>query len=139
MTDDLVAAATTWIGVPWRHLGRDRARGVDCVGLLIKCAHQIGVATDFDTRNYGRRPVPTDFLREMRGQLVQIQKREMAHGDVGVFREPRHPCHVGILEVDNHGQRWIIHAYAPHRKVTRDPLDGERLARLLMAFRLPPN
>lgn len=134
--DELVAAARTWLDVRWRHLGRDRARGVDCVGLVIRCAHQIGV-TDFDTRNYGRRPVPTDFLREMRGQLVQIQKRDMGHGDIGVFREPRHPCHVGIVDVDESGQRWIIHAYAPHRKVTRDPLTGERLDRLLMAFRLP--
>ena len=135
--DDFVAAARTWIDVPWRHLGRDRARGVDCVGLLIKAAHQIGVATDFDDRDYGRRPVPSEFLRRLRGRLVQIQKREMGHGDIGVFREPRHPCHVGIVDVDEQGRRWIIHAYAPYRKVVRDPLTGERLDRLLMAFRLP--
>lgn len=134
--DDLAAVARTWVGVPWRHLGRDRIRGVDCVGLVIKCAHQIG-ATDFDTKNYGRRPVPTDFLREMRDQLVQIQKQNMGHGDIGVFREPRHPCHTGIVDVDEQGRRWIIHSYAPYRKVIREPLTGQRLGRLLMAFRLP--
>ena len=133
LEDRIVEQANTWIGVPYRDKGRNRF-GVDCVGLIIKVAHELGL-TDYDTMNYPRRPNPVDFLREMRDHLVQQPLAQAGHGMVAVFREPLHPCHTGILEVDAQGRRWVIHAYAPARKVIREPLVGARESNMLMALR----
>jgi cell wall-associated NlpC family hydrolase len=135
LRDELAKAARGWVDVPYKHLGRTRY-GVDCVGLLIKSAHEVGFTT-YDTTNYGRRPQPKDFLRELKDQLDRIQKREAGHGDVLVFREPRHPCHVGILDAGDDGRLHVVHAYAPMRKVVREPMTDERWSNAVMGFRVP--
>lgn len=129
---EIVEEAKSWIGVPYRHAGRDRF-GVDCAGLIIKTAHNCGIS-DYDTTNYPKRPVPNDFLREMKSHLDRRPKKEAGHGSVLVFREPRHPCHSAILEIDERGERWIIHSYAPARKVIREHLSVERWSNCVMAF-----
>lgn len=130
-----VEAARSWIGVRYKHLGRDRY-GVDCIGVVIKSAHEVGW-TDYDTLNYPRRPNPKDFLRELNNQLIRIPKKQVGHGDVAVFAEPRHPCHTGIIDIDERGRKYVIHAYAPAKMVLREPLTHDRLERLVMAFRVP--
>ena len=118
--------------MPYRHAGRNR-NGIDCVGLIIKVAHELGLS-EYDTTNYGRRPVPADFLREMRDHLVAVPASRLDHGEIAVFTEPRHPCHVGIIERDG-ADLYVIHAYALARKVVRDRLIGERLERVLLGVR----
>jgi cell wall-associated NlpC family hydrolase len=131
----LVEQVRTWEGVPYKDKGRDRG-GVDCIGLLILAAKDARIS-GHDTLNYPRRPVPRDFLRELKGHMDRIQKREAGHGDVLVFEEPRHPCHVGVLEADARGQLWVWHAYAVARKVVRERMTDERWSRARMAFRVP--
>lgn len=126
---DIVAAAKNWVGVPYRHMGRNHY-GVDCVGLIIKVAHDVGLTT-YDTTNYPKRPKAADLLREMRNYLQQVPKGEAGPGDILVIAAPSSPVHMGVLEVDERGQSWLIHAYAPARKVVRESL-GDRDVR--MAF-----
>lgn len=128
----IVEAAKAWVDTPYKHAGRDRF-GLDCAGLIIKTAHDCGL-TDYDSTNYGKRPVPAEFLREMKDHLTRVPKGEAQNGSILVFREPRHPCHTAVLEVDARGQRWVIHSYAPARKVIREALLPERWRRCVMAF-----
>lgn len=130
---EIVAEARRWEGVKYKHAGRNE-HGLDCAGLIIKIANNCGF-TDYDTTNYSRRPVPQEFIREMRDHLEQIPKGEIKNGDIMLFAEPRHPCHTGVYEIDDRGQEWVIHAYALARKVIREPLTKERRARWRMAFR----
>ncbi len=133
--DRFVEEANTWVGVRYKDKGRDRG-GVDCAGIMIKAAQAVGLTT-YDTTNYSRRPDPREFLREMKGHLDRILKSEIGHGDVCVFAEPSHPCHVGIVDVDAGGIVHVIHAWAPAKKVIREVLTGHRRERMLMAFRFP--
>lgn len=130
---DVVTLAKGWIGVPFRHAGRSR-QGVDCIGLVIKVAHEAGISS-FDTTDYSRRPVPSEFVQGCKEHLDRILLDDAGSGDIGVFAEPRTPCHVGLIERDTGGRRWVIHAYAPARKVIYEPLVGDRLSRMIMAFR----
>ncbi len=128
----IVEAAKAWLDTPYRHAGRDEF-GMDCAGLIIKTAHNCAM-TDYDSTNYGKRPVPAEFLREMKNHLVRLPKGEAQNGSILVLREPSSPCHTAILEVDKRGQRYIIHAWAAARKVIREPLLPERWRRCVMAF-----
>ncbi|MFZ7338164.1 hypothetical protein ACLS0R_18210, partial [Comamonas jiangduensis] len=54
---DVVAAARRCIGTPYHHQARKPGIGLDCVGLVICVARQIGaVAPDWDVRGYSRVP-----------------------------------------------------------------------------------
>jgi hypothetical protein len=132
LEDLIVAEAKTWLGVPFRDKGRDRF-GVDCIGVPIKVGHALGLTT-YDTLDYPRRPNPADVLRLARAQLTERPRSEADHGMVAVFREPRHPCHVGILERDAAGLMWVIHAYLPARMVVREALTEERRLSMVSVF-----
>ena len=129
----VVGEAITWLGVRFRHMGRDRATGIDCAGLVINVGRDLGL-TDYDPRDYGRRPIPGDFISRMRGHLDDVPLGEIAHGDVPVFRSPRHPCHCGIVDRRADGL-WLIHAFAPRRRVVEERLVDERLGAMVLAFR----
>jgi cell wall-associated NlpC family hydrolase len=57
---DIVAAARTYLGVPWRHQGRTRA-GLDCAGLIVMVARDLALS-DYDSTAYGRRAQGHAFL-----------------------------------------------------------------------------
>ena len=52
---EILAAARTWLGTPWRHQGRLKGVAVDCGGLILGVGRELGLL-DFDTRAYGRIP-----------------------------------------------------------------------------------
>jgi hypothetical protein len=133
LEDTIVEQAKTWIGVPYRDKGRDRF-GVDCIGVPIMVARELGLS-DYDTLDYTKRPDPADFLRGARSQLDVRGRDEIGHGMLAVLREPRHPCHAGIVERDGTGRLWLIHSYAPARMVVREALTEERIRDdLVMVF-----
>ena len=89
--DAVVNEARSWVGVPFRHQGRDR-NGVDCVGLPIVVLHSLGaVGDDFEIRDYARLPHHgtleqrlvahcTPLPRAVPGCLIAIQwQRTLAH------------------------------------------------------------
>lgn len=48
----IVEQALAWLGVPFRHQGRDR-EGIDCAGLLLVTGWPLGCwPAEFDERNY---------------------------------------------------------------------------------------
>ena len=59
----VVAEARTWVGVPFRHQGRDR-RGVDCLGLPVVVLSALGaLPPDLPAVNYPRTPQQNDLER----------------------------------------------------------------------------
>ena len=58
----VVREARTWVGVPFRHQGRDR-NGIDCVGLPIVVLKSLGITVpEFAPLDYPRQPT-TDLER----------------------------------------------------------------------------
>ena len=51
----IVASARAAIGTPFRHQGREAGRGLDCAGLLVHVAREIG-AEPRDRGGYARMP-----------------------------------------------------------------------------------
>ena len=75
----IVAEARQWIDTPWRHAGREKGVGVDCVGLLIGVARDLGLH-NYDNRNYSRIVSPALLRSELLQFLQPVSDRQP--GDV---------------------------------------------------------
>ena len=131
--DDIVNEAKKWIGVKFRHCGRNK-NGVDCIGLIIKVAHELDLS-QYDTNSYARRPHVAEFLRGFKTHMDPICKSHMTHGDVLLTKATRFPVHCGILEVDEYGQKWFIHSSEPYGGVVREALSEQRMKDVIHVFR----
>lgn len=136
-SDEICAAARACVGAPYRHQGRSREVGIDCAGLPVVIGHELGLG-DFDTTAYSRRPQPREFDREMaRSGCQKIPYAEAAAGDILRTAEPDWPVHCMILDQDDRGRLWVIHASAYSRKVVREPFTRGIEGRVRSAWRFP--
>ena len=126
--DEWLAAARSWLGVPWVHQGRNRW-GVDCIGLVICVARDLGL-TDYDVRGYGRSPMG-DFMRRECDRLMS-PVREAEPGDVMILRFSSMPQHVLIRS-----DRGVIHAWAPARRVVEVEYPRAWRSRVVASYRVP--
>ncbi len=134
--DDIVRTAKEFIDVPFRHQGRNEM-GLDCAGLIIVVARLNGI-TSFDTASYSRRPNATEFTQGLiDAGCKQLPYGEQVHGDILRFNTGGQPVHMGIYEVDEAGREWCIHAFLPHKKVTRDLLVKPRTDLINSVWRFP--
>lgn len=143
--DDVITLARSYCessgrpAVKWRHQGRNREGGVDCLGLPACVAKELGIS-DYDLTNYGRTPEATRFLAHFHAAgCTRVNPVEAADGDLVIFRQDRYPCHVGILS-SKAGVRHIIHASLSHKKVVEEPLPDDRGspgAPIVAVFRMP--
>jgi hypothetical protein len=92
----------------------------------------------YDTTAYSHRPNVEEFTREMMAAgFRRLKMSELTHGDVLRMSFNGWPVHAAIYEIDDMGREWYIHAYLPHKKVTRDPLTPEKKALISSVWRFP--
>jgi cell wall-associated NlpC family hydrolase len=113
--------------VRWHHQGRNRA-GIDCIGLVIAVAHDLGIST-YDITDYGRIPDGRRLRNEMARQLQSVGRRPALAGDVLLMRFERTPIHAGIATGGG-----MIHAYANMRRVVEHRIDATWWGRVVEVF-----
>lgn len=138
----VAARARCWIGTPYQHQARLRDVGVDCAGLVIGVARELGlVAEDFDITAYPRSPDGRSLLEHCRQWMTEIRRDDMLPGDVIVIRWVKDPQHLGIVGDYLHGGLSMIHALSDgtnmRGKVVEHHLDSSHCARFIAAFRMP--
>lgn len=131
--DEVVSTARNWIGVKFRHQGRDRT-GVDCAGLVICVAKELGL-TDFDTTGYARRITDGIYIRRLCEQEMDMTETTEP-GDVLLMRFCTYPSHLAIVATYPSGGLSIIHAYAQARRVVEHRLDETWERRIVQSYRL---
>lgn len=124
----VIDEARRWLGVPYLHQGRSR-RGVDCIGLLIKAAHGLGIS-EYDVTGYGRTPDAGFLQAECDRLMARID--EPAPGDVLLMRFTREPQHVAIVS-----DVGIIHAWYGARKVVETSFSPSWRHRVVQAYAIP--
>lgn len=137
---DVVAAARGWLGTPFVHQARLRSVGVDCAGLVIGVARELGlVAADFDVNGYSRAPDGQSLLAWCDQYMARVPQADMRPGDVIVARVDVEPQHMGILGDYQHGGLSIIHAASagPRQGVIETRLMFSRSLRFVAGFALP--
>lgn len=132
----VVALARQYLGTPWMHQGRVKGHGVDCVGLLVCIAREIGyVSQDWDITGYSRIPDGVRLMHHLSDNLRKIDKAEMQPGDFVCVAFEKHPQHVGIIGDYVHGGLSLIHAAAQSGKVVEHRLLFTPQMRFVGAFR----
>lgn len=129
--DDIISEARGWLEVPWRHQGRTR-HGIDCAGLVIKVANDLGIS-QYDTTAYQRRTSGHEFMDHFNSNMKKKRVSSAEPGDVLLFRDDMFPCHSAIIGIKPEGLT-IIHAYANRKKVVEEPYTGEWVNKVIACF-----
>lgn len=104
----IVAAARSHLGTPWMHQARLPGHGMDCIGLVICVAREVGaVPAGFDVGGYSRSPNGS-MMRLCSQHMDQIDAPEL--GAVVVIATQADPHHIGIIGDHRHGGWSLIHA-----------------------------
>ncbi|MBK5911472.1 hypothetical protein CCR85_08205 [Rhodothalassium salexigens] len=129
--ETIVALARRWLGTPWHHQGRVRGVGVDCAGLVIGVARDLGL-DPVDVTGYARRPDSDELARLVRAHLAEIPLARAGPGAVLLLRIDDRAQHLGILT-----DVGLLHAYAPARRVVEHRIDALWAERIVGAFVFP--
>jgi hypothetical protein len=130
----LVAEARRWLGTPFRHQGRIRSEGVDCIGLVLEPARALSL-TDYRPGAYARLPDAGTLQRELARHLVKVQKAEMREGDILLLAAPLSPCHL-VLVGELGGTLTMIHS-RPIGRVVEHGIDAAWDGRIRGVYRFP--
>jgi cell wall-associated NlpC family hydrolase len=126
---EVVAAAREWIGVPFRHQGRNRA-GIDCVGLPIVIGQSLGIFDQrFDVANYDRLASP-QLAARVREHCTPAP--EAAPGTLIVIAWSKIAAHVAICTGET-----MIHAYESVGRVVEHGYRGRWIKLTHSIWRLP--
>jgi cell wall-associated NlpC family hydrolase len=129
MENKIIEIARTWLGTKFHHQGRKKGAGVDCIGLVVGVAQELGLQVE-DKTDYGREP---NNFELQNGLKAQLKKCELQIGAVALFKMDKEPQHVGIIS--DYGDGFgLIHAYAQSRKVVEHNLDELWLGRLVSCY-----
>lgn len=104
-----IAAARAYLGVPWRHQGR-QPWALDCLGLIVLSLRAAGRDVD-DREGYPRDPQREGIREELARQCGE--PGEWVHGGIALmqWRGATLPSHVGFLI--HAGDHWrLIHSFS---------------------------
>lgn len=115
---EVVEQARTWLGTPWQHQGRRKGLGVDCAGLIIGVAAELGLSprgapgTRFDMTGYAAIPDGI-MLRQVCHETLDPgpPRRSSEPGVVLLLRMVRSPQHLAIV-AGGEDKFTMIHSYA---------------------------
>ncbi len=138
--EQVIVEARTWLGTPFRHQGRLKGHGVDCIGFPWGVAKDLNLLQDIDLDSpkvkpylgYGKAPAPSKFLGALEEHLVRIEFADVLIADIILFRGKLYPNHLAI--VTDFG---IIHSSAERGKVVEHCVDAKLKLKRLFAFRFP--
>ena len=130
----VVAAARTRIGTPFHHQGTVAGVGMDCRGLVVDVATELGIKTSIET-NYSRYPTGQHLIEVCDQYMERIQTDELLPGDVVAIMFEGDPQHVAFVG-DYAGGLSLIHSLA-RRGVVEHRLDSVWSKRITQAYRIP--
>jgi len=108
MRTAIVEKAKEYLHTPFKHQGRLKGVGVDCIGLIICVYKDVGIF-EGDFSSYSRQPHPPTLLKNIKNYFIEISEDELLPGDVILFEFVKGaPQHFALYM----GGGYIIHSYS---------------------------
>lgn len=108
---DVYECARTWLGTAFHHAATIKGVGVDCRGLLVGIARELGlIPIDWDVPPYLPNPDGHSMIEQCDQYLTKVPNEDMQAGDIVVIAVDKDPQHLGILAPYKYGGLSIIHA-----------------------------
>lgn len=142
----VVAAARRYVGVRFRHQGRSEQIGLDCLGLLMLVARDLGLHSrskerpllgTLDRNDYSLLPDGGCLKAMLDEHLTPLRVTELAEGDVLLLTLDGNPQHLAIASTLADGRSGIIHAYRQAGKVVEHQFASPWTDSVAAAYRLP--
>ncbi len=138
---EIQAKAREYVGTPFQHQGRMKGVALDCVGLILSVAEDLGIKDTrgvpilrIDYREYGPQPEGLLVLECCRDRLVAKGMGDLKPGDIICTSVPEMPTHTAII-VARDGMFYMVHAYeGGTRKCVEHILDMKWRRRIVAAF-----
>lgn len=145
---NVISQARKYLSTPFIHQGRVMGVGVDCVGLVLCVADDLGLNDihglplgRHDYPDYDRQPDNHTVQAKCIDRLVRVLNTAVVPGDIVNVKMPDSPCHTGIVTAVNaDGSLTLIHAYntgRPDACVVEHRLDHAWRRRIAASFRFP--
>ena len=134
--------AQSYLGTPFAHQGRTKGLGVDCLGLVVGVANNVGIDTSDDETNYGPNPSGTRMVASLKKHMKRVpMKIDRKPGDVALMRWGR-PGHLGppqhIAFIGSRGDHLtLIHAAGQFGKVVEHRLTADWEPNIVAIYRHP--
>ena len=141
---EIVDKAREYLKTPFRHQGRMKGKGCDCVGLPLMVAEEFGLLDikgvplrGLDHRDYTPTPVNDMVKQHCDARLRSKPVADIKPGDVVLIKYSAFPTHVGIIS-DIQGQGLgLIHAYNGLGEVVEHILSEPYRRRIVSAYEFP--
>lgn len=135
LQERIVEIARTYQDTPYHHQARQPGVGIDCVGVVVCVARELGlIEPGADYVAYRRMPTNDKLLEILDRHLERLPDPAKAEaGDVLTFRLGRHPHHVAIKT----GPDTMIHSYAGVGRVVETNIQDSWASRIVAAHRIP--
>ena len=127
--DDILIAARSFLGTPFRHQGRIPGLALDCAGLVVSVAKEIG-ADYIDRPGYSRNPSGGLLESALDDQPCLERVTDRQPGDVLLMRFSGEPQHLAIFTGEN-----IIHSYESVGKVCEHRMADVWAVRIVRVYR----
>ena len=142
---DIVACARTYVDTPFVHQGRMKGKGIDCVGLVICVAAELGLQDKLG-KVASIEDLPQQYSHMPQGNLTHDTMGQHLHrkgmdamkpGDVVTCRFRGATSHAAILGSNEDGLT-LIHAYSGEaERCVEHPLDEVWKRRIAGVFEFP--
>ena len=142
---EVIVCARSYLATPFRHQGRMKGVALDCVGLILCVAEDLGLLDKVgvpllrtDYHAYGPEPKGRFVHDTCVARLNRKSALDIRPGDVLTLRIPTDPCHTALVgEIPGQGLS-MIHCYAGGKAVTIEHrLDENWHRRIVGVFSFP--
>lgn len=125
----IVDEARTWLGTPFKHQGRLKGVGSDCIGIVLEVGKSLGLI-DLEVSGYGRSPDGILMQKTMDSYLDKVSFNTIQPGDILLMKFETLPQHVAFYT-----DIGILHSYQHVRKCIETSLDETWKNRIVAVYR----
>ena len=139
MNHDLIRAARSRIGTPWKHNQKTDGVGYDCLRFWEIIAEEAGIELEGIPTYYGWFGSMEEVLNYCQSRFTEVAIEETKPADLIVLSYNGLP-HLGIADwMEEYGVLGIIHCSNKHKRVVRHSMGQSFSKRWRYSFRILQN